>query len=154
VSYWVASEICSVENVRQRGALIEKFIEVAKHCHEYKNFNTTISVVSGLSLAAVRRLKRSWEHVNEKSVKAFDKLSKLMSPTNNHINYRRALSNVNRRETLVPYFGVFMRDLTFFNDGNQKALKNGLLNFSKLRTIVLKVNIKIVQSTIISILPH
>jgi len=47
-----------------------------------------------------------------------------------------------------------MRDLTFFNDGNQKALKNGLLNFSKLRTIVLKVNIKIVQSTIISILPH
>jgi len=31
-----------------------------------------------------------------------------------------------------------MRDLTFFNDGNQKALKNGLLNFSKLRTIVLK----------------
>lgn len=119
----MASEICSVENVRQRGALIEKFIEVAKvqrcwmndslywktslnreilvmncctpplerakqhgemplpifspgiellqiilfmypslqHCHEYKNFNTTISVVSGLSLAAVRRLKRSWE---------------------------------------------------------------------------------------------
>ena len=30
MSYWVASEICTVENVRQRGALIEKFIEVAK----------------------------------------------------------------------------------------------------------------------------
>ena len=32
-----------------------------------------------------------------------------------------------------------MRDLTFFNDGNRKKLKNGLFNFSKLRTVVLKV---------------
>ena len=32
-----------------------------------------------------------------------------------------------------------MRDLTFFNDGNRKKLKNGLFNFSKLRTMVLKV---------------
>ena len=39
--------------------------------------------------------------------------------------------------------GVFMRDLTFFNDGNQKTLRNGLINFSKLRTIVLKVTSKI-----------
>ncbi len=39
---------------------------------------------------------------------------------------------------LTP-LGVFMRDLTFFNDGNHKTLKNGLINFSKLRTMVLKV---------------
>ena len=32
-----------------------------QQCHEHKNFNTTTSIVSGLSLAAVRRLKRSWE---------------------------------------------------------------------------------------------
>lgn len=38
--------------------------------------------------------------------------------------------------------GVFMRDLTFFNDGNKKRLKNGLYNFSKLRTMVYKVNMK------------
>ena len=30
VSYWVASEICCVEDARLRGILIEKFIEVAK----------------------------------------------------------------------------------------------------------------------------
>lgn len=36
--------------------------------------------------------------------------------------------------------GVFIRDLIFFNDGNAKKLKNGLINFSKLRTMVLKVN--------------
>ena len=100
----MASEICSGEDEKTRGALIEKFVEIAKvcdvcvcvcvwcvrcgcalcepielnpqlqcmsinvplfpwlqQCHEHKNFNTTTSIVSGLSLAAVRRLKRSWE---------------------------------------------------------------------------------------------
>ena len=37
------------------------------------------------------------------------------------------------------YPGVFMRDITFFNDGNHKTLRNGLLNFSKLRSMVSKV---------------
>ena len=32
-----------------------------------------------------------------------------------------------------------MRDLTFFNEGNPKHLSNGLINFSKLRALVLKV---------------
>jgi hypothetical protein len=138
VSYWVASEICCVEDVRIRGILLEKFIEVAKHCHELKNYNTTISVLSGLSLAAVRRLKRSWELVNEKTRKWFSKLQPLTSPTTNHSNYRRALATVHRRDPCIPYLGVFMRDLTFFNDGNTKKLKNGLYNFSKLRTMVYK----------------
>ena len=30
VSYWVASEICCVDDARLRGVLLEKFIEVAK----------------------------------------------------------------------------------------------------------------------------
>lgn len=61
MSYWVASEICTVEDVKSRALLIEKFIDIAKHCLEYKNFNTTVSVVTGLALSAVRRLKKTWE---------------------------------------------------------------------------------------------
>lgn len=49
----------------------------------------------------------------------------------------------NNIDLTIATVGVFIRDLTFFNDGNQKALRNGLLNFSKLRTMVLKVRIKL-----------
>ena len=42
---------------------------------------------------------------------------------------------------LVPLCaGVFMRDVTLFNEGNPKRLRNGLLNFSKLRTLVVMVS--------------
>ena len=35
--------------------------------------------------------------------------------------------------------GVFMRDITLCNEGTPKKLKNGLYNFSKLRTLVVMV---------------
>ena len=55
----MATEVLTVLDPRSRGMLIEKFIDVAKHCLELRNYNTTISVTSGLSLSAVRRLKES-----------------------------------------------------------------------------------------------
>lgn len=111
------------------------------------------------------------QHVGEKSLKAFHKLQPIMRPANSHAQYRKVLSGVHRRDPCIPYFGMFrnsrismsimdvqlfthdfviiyyfigvyIRDLTLFNIGNEKTLKNGLLNFSKIRTMVLKVGIK------------
>ena len=50
------------------------------------------------------------------------------------INYEAGLFSDNN------FAGVYIRDLTLFNIGNEKTLKNGLLNFSKIRTMVLKVS--------------
>ncbi len=41
--------------------------------------------------------------------------------------------------TIIPP-GVFMRDITLCNEGTPKKLKNGLYNFSKLRTLVMMVS--------------
>ncbi|XP_019849732.1 PREDICTED: uncharacterized protein LOC100632362 isoform X1 [Amphimedon queenslandica] len=139
VSYWVASEILSVSDEKSRALLIEKFIEVAKHCQELKNINTTVSLVTGLSLSSIRRLNKTWKLVNEKFVKSFTKLKLLVNPANNHHDYRKAINTIlrTRRDCCcIPYFGVFMRDVTLCNYGNPKKLKNGLFNFSKLRILV------------------
>jgi hypothetical protein len=44
VSYWVASEICSIQDAKMRGALIEKFIEMAKVA-EYPPYHFSVSTV-------------------------------------------------------------------------------------------------------------
>ena len=36
-----------------------------------------------------------------------------------------------------------MRDLTFFSEGNHKPFSNGLINFSKIRTLVPKVCVNV-----------
>lgn len=66
-----------MEDEKLRASLIEKFIEMAKvcvggargvanlsslqHCQELRNFNTTVSLVTGLSLSSIRRLGKTWK---------------------------------------------------------------------------------------------
>lgn len=40
LSYWVSSEICTFDDAKVRGQIIEKFIEVAKV--RYKNFRAPV----------------------------------------------------------------------------------------------------------------
>jgi hypothetical protein len=136
VSYWVASEVLSIDEDKGRAVLIEKFIDMAKHCQELKNFNITVSVVTGLSLSCIRRLSKTWKLVNERLTKSFEKLKLLVNPANNHHDYRKIINTVSGSDRCIPYFGVFMRDVTLCNYGNPKKLKNGLYNFSKLRILV------------------
>ena len=40
VSYWVASEVCRIKEERVRGAIIEKFVEIAK-----VNLNKIVNII-------------------------------------------------------------------------------------------------------------
>ncbi len=43
------------------------------------------------------------QFVGEKSTKAYQKLTLVTSPANNHGNYRKLLASVHKRESCVPY---------------------------------------------------
>ena len=119
--------------------MVEKFIEVAKHCYDLKNFNTMTAILSGLSYSAVKRLKGSWGYVREKAYTQFMRLEKVMDPANNSSNYRTVLARVSRKEPCIPFFGVYLKDFVFLNDGHPTRLSNGLINFTKLQTICMKI---------------
>ena len=53
-----------------------------------------------------------------------------MDPKSNYQSYRDVETKF-KSKTFVPFFGLYLKDLTFANDGNPKNLPNGLLNFSK-----------------------
>ena len=119
--------------------MIEKFIEVAKHCYELKNYNTMTAILSGLSYSAVKRLKKSWMFVRDKTISLFTKYESIMDPANNSNRYRSVLAKVGKKDPCVPFFGVFLKDFVFLNDGPPKILSNGLINFAKLRAIIMKI---------------
>ena len=62
-----------------------------------------------------------------------------MDPANNSNRYRSVLAKVGKKDPCVPFFGVFLKDFVFLNDGPPKILSNGLINFAKLRAIIMKV---------------
>lgn len=132
--WWVATEVCNEANIQKRAKLIKKFIKVARHCRELRNFNSMFAIMSGLDKPAVRRLHASWERVPNKYVRMLDEIHQLVDPSRNMSKYRQHLAEVSQEPPVVPIYPVIRKDLTFSHEGNPTYVEK-LVNFEKLRLI-------------------
>ena len=105
-----------------------------------------MEILAGLNTSAVTQLEDSWK-IPDKYLGMFSELEKLMSSTKNYQNYRNELSNLrdnkkSRDLVVVPYLGVYLRDLTFIGifftifhwnlEENSDQLSSGFMNFEKM----------------------
>ncbi|KAJ3089202.1 hypothetical protein HK102_006959 [Quaeritorhiza haematococci] len=129
-SYWVATEIVSIKDIKKRASVLKKFIFTAKACLEYHNFFSMFALIAGLNLSPVQRLKKTWGALSDRTKKAFSELETLCDPSRNMKNYRDRLAKC--IPPIVPFLPIYLKDLTFMNDGNQSTIRN-MINFDKLR---------------------
>jgi hypothetical protein len=121
-SYWVSTDILNAGSLNGQVQAVKKFISVLHHLFSLNNFNSLMAVMSGLNRAAVSRLKKVWARVPIKFVELFHQLEDLMTPLGNFKYYRQLLAESRDKRPIVPYLVVFLRDLTFINDGNEERL--------------------------------
>mmetsp|Transcript_31586 Transcript_31586/g.79216 ORF Transcript_31586/g.79216 Transcript_31586/m.79216 type:complete len:865 (+) Transcript_31586:113-2707(+) len=131
ISYWVATMICRQKEVDKRVAIIKRIINISDLCRQLKNYSTMMELVVGLNLSAVSRLADTWSKVPKKYIAVYDTLMNLTSASRNYKNYREQVHI--EAPPLIPYIGVYLRDLTFIEDGNDSYLdsKLGLINWEK-----------------------
>ena len=136
-SYWVATEICDTKDLKKRTQILTQFIMIAKKCVDSNNFFSAFSLLGGLSMLPVERLKKTWKGLSNDTKRAYEEVQKFCDPSKNMKNYRDKLGIA--LPPIVPFLRIFMinlaiylKDLTFLNDGNEKRIRN-MYNFDKLR---------------------
>eukprot|EP01099_Mayorella_cantabrigiensis_P003873 TRINITY_DN2905_c0_g2_i1.p1 TRINITY_DN2905_c0_g2~~TRINITY_DN2905_c0_g2_i1.p1 ORF type:complete len:437 (-),score=74.16 TRINITY_DN2905_c0_g2_i1:63-1373(-) len=133
VSTWFCFRILSEKKSEGRADLIAKLIDIADQLIKTGNYNTLMEILAALNMHPVDRLKRTWQKVPERYLERREKMQELMDPRNNYKAYRAELAQ--RKETKqysLPYFGIFTRDLTFIEEGNETKLENGKCNTEKI----------------------
>jgi len=127
---WVAEMILAQTDVRKRVVVIKHFVAVADRCRQLNNFSTLTSIISALGTAPIARLKRTWDQVPQRIHATLETMRKLMASTKNFGEYREALHVAN--PPCIPFFGVYLTDLTFIEDGIPSIIKRtDLINFAK-----------------------
>ncbi|KAK4204355.1 ras guanine nucleotide exchange factor domain-containing protein [Triangularia verruculosa] len=127
---WVAEMILSQTDVRKRVVVIKHFVAVADKCRGLNNFSTLTSIISALGTAPIARLKRTWDQVPQRIHATLETMRKLMASTKNFGEYREALHA--QQPPCIPFFGVYLTDLTFIEDGIPSIIKKtNLINFAK-----------------------
>jgi son of sevenless len=127
---WVAEMILAQMDVKKRVVVIKHFVSVADKCRTLNNFSTLTSIISALGTAPIARLKRTWDQVPARSRAILETMRTLMASTKNFGEYREALHAAN--PPCIPFFGVYLTDLTFIEDGIPSIIKKtNLINFAK-----------------------
>ncbi|KAJ6225986.1 ras guanine nucleotide exchange factor i-related [Anaeramoeba flamelloides] len=132
LSCWIATEILKFYRVRKRTNCVTYFINVAQHLRNLNNFNSLITIFSGLNCSSIHRLKYTFQECSTRIIELKNKFEIEMASDQSYKQYRKLLHNAN--PPCVPYLGVYLTDLTFIEDGNPDKIEK-LINFSKRRLV-------------------
>ncbi|AGO10881.1 AaceriAFR630Cp [[Ashbya] aceris (nom. inval.)] len=108
------------------------WLKIALSALYFRNFNSVASIMTALQSHAISRLTFLWDSLDEKDRDLFTYLSKIIHPNNNYKVYRiklnklaedfvpTSLPTAKSPLPVVPFFNLFLQDLTFINEGNCK----------------------------------
>jgi len=114
---WVQGEIL-LATTKNQVSLLKKFIKIGQECLQLNNFNSTMEILSALNSHNVRRLSHIWQKLPSKLFSQYEKMDQLMSPCHNFSKYRERLHTA--KPPVLPYMGIYTRDLTYIYTGNKK----------------------------------
>lgn len=134
---YASYSIVKQHDIKKRSKYIEFFISVAQHCKELNNYSSMTAIVSALYSSPIYRLKNTWKTIPRNFTKTLSALNNLMDSKRNFYNYRAQLHGV-KDVACVPFFGVYLSDLTFTVAGNSDYLHKNkeIINFGKRSKIV------------------
>jgi len=132
VSQWVATEIITSANPKQRASVVKRFITIGQYLLKFKNYCGLLEVIGGLKNSAVLRLNSTWKELSKKYEDMFETLTSVISPAQNWKNYRPLIQD---DPPFVPYIGVYLSDLTFIKDGNVTYREDGKINWRKVNRL-------------------
>mmetsp|Transcript_22798 Transcript_22798/g.25377 ORF Transcript_22798/g.25377 Transcript_22798/m.25377 type:complete len:438 (+) Transcript_22798:46-1359(+) len=128
VSLWISTCVVQSTRHKDRVKILSKVIRIASELDKLNNFNTCLSVISGVNNASVSRLKFTKESLSHKITDEFARLEEKLSAHGSYANYREFVKQL--QLPIVPYLGVYLTDLTFIEDGNPDMI-GGLINWKK-----------------------
>lgn len=131
-SRWVATTVVCGRSIATRVAALRFWLSVASECLLLRNFHAALSVVAGLTNAAVERLAQTLHALPMSAQKSLASLRASVSVEHNFRMLRELEAQAAASgQAAVPYVGMAMGDLTAMEDGNADTTHDGLVNWEK-----------------------
>ncbi|SCW03124.1 LAFE_0G03466g1_1 [Lachancea fermentati] len=147
-NYVIESIVAPNLSLKKRCSRLKSWLNIALSALYFRNFNSVTSIMTALQSHALSRLTPIWDLTSDKYLDLYQYLSKIVHPNNNYKVYRTKLQQLTagfpsqehlKKPVLpmVPFFNLFLQDLTFIKDGNSDFRNpvsfrpNNILNIDK-----------------------
>lgn len=116
ISNLVSDSVLQLEEPKKRAAIIKQWVKIANKCLELHNFDTLMAIVCSLDSTNLKRMRKTWEAVPQKTKTVFEDLRKVVDISRNYAVLRQRVSS--QLPPCLPFIGVYLTDLTMVDSAN------------------------------------
>uniref|UniRef100_A0A6B2L436 Ras-GEF domain-containing protein n=1 Tax=Arcella intermedia TaxID=1963864 RepID=A0A6B2L436_9EUKA len=120
VTGWIGTLITGTPVLKMRRKILCHFIAIGVKLLVLRNFAGLMAVFLGLTQGPVSRMTQTWKSIPEEIEGKWQKLESLCSPGRNFKNLRAIHENCSTPSVKAPT--LFVKDLTFIEDGNENFI--------------------------------
>jgi len=141
ISQWIACEVVSQTVLKKRALILKHFISVAWAVYNYRDYENTFAVVLGLSQLSISRLSETWKNLENSSKSQWRHLQDFTNFRGNYKKYRHEMKNllssskIFSGKNVLPYLGLYLKDLTSLEENSSYNKQMGAVNFYKMRMV-------------------
>ncbi|KFD70593.1 hypothetical protein M514_09795 [Trichuris suis] len=119
-TYWLEKCVVECGNINERVAVMNRILEIMCIFQELNNFTGLIEIYGVLESSAIHRLYHTWERLDQKLLRVFEEVKQVLSDAH-HKLIRERLRSIN--PPCVPFFGMYLTNIIFLEEGNPIFLK-------------------------------
>ncbi|CUS25111.1 LAQU0S27e00364g1_1 [Lachancea quebecensis] len=128
-NYIIESIVVPKIALKSRVSRLTTWLNIALSALYFRNFNTVATIMTALQSHILSRLSTLWDNMSEKYLDLYHYLSKIVHPNKNYNVYRTKLHKLatgfsptensfgKSQVATVPFFALFLQDLTFIHEG-------------------------------------
>ena len=135
LSFFIILDILSYDNSKDRAKMIEKWAKIAEYCKKINNFNDLFAINSALNNYIITGLQLTLKEINRKTLSLLKELNKFCDCIGNYKTVRDYISNLKPDEYYLPYLGILLRDLAFYEENSKYIINGVLINLEKIEKI-------------------
>ncbi|EXJ96500.1 hypothetical protein A1O1_01626 [Capronia coronata CBS 617.96] len=110
VSNLVSDSVLQLDESKKRAAMIKHWVKIANKCLDLHNYDTVMAIVCALNSTNIKRLKRTWDSVPQKTKSVLGELLKVVGVAKNYSILRQRIQS--HQPPCLPFIGVYLTDLT------------------------------------------
>ena len=139
LTFFIIQDILSYDFAKDRAKIIEKWIKIANYCKERKDYNDCVAINSALNNYIITGLKKTMNEISRDKRELLKGISRFCRYQGNYKHLREDMDKLEINDFYIPYLGMILKDLAFYEENSKYLINDNLINFEKIEKVQLAV---------------
>ena len=135
LTFFIIQDILSYDFAKDRAKIIEKWVKIADYCKERKDYNDCVAINSALNNYIITGLDKSLNEIGKDKKELMKTIRTFCRYQDNYKKLREDMAKLDYNDFYIPYLGMILKDIAFFEENSKYLINDVLINFEKLENV-------------------